>query len=106
MATLIKTFGDNDQFKVYQGTAAEFRKTMYAVRGVKFMVRMNMTLGTTEGRAYCLDESITVSRAQMEELLNRAERFRELKKEQHPETPEADLPKVQWTICDSIMWMD
>lgn len=106
MATLIRTFGDNDQFKQYQGTAAEFRKTMYSVRGVKFMVRMTMTLGTTEDRAYYVNESITVSRAQMEDLLTRYEKFRALKQEMRPETPEADLPKIGWTICDNIMWMD
>lgn len=106
MARLIRTHGEDDAFKVYEGDPEELRKIISASRRKSFRIRCGYTMGTTEGRGYPLSELIKVTQAEAEAFCRQASRFRELKAEMHPETPEEDLPKLEWTVTDNLIFIN
>jgi hypothetical protein len=75
-------------------------KKLRALRRVSFYLHVDVSMPTTEGRHYPVSESMQVSFAQLESILDKLQRFRELKRQRSPETPEADLPKVSVRITE------
>lgn len=108
MAELIRTHGgDNgDDFKVYLGDPEELRKLINASRRRHFHLRFGFEMPTTEGRGYPLTESLRVTQAQALKFVAEAIRFRKRRAEMSPETPEADLPKLEWTVCDTLIFIN
>ncbi len=84
-------------FKEDMEPAAAIKK-LRALRNVNFTLYSDYSMPTTEGRHFVIGETLSVSFSQVENLLKKLQRFRELKLEKHPETPEADLPKVSVSI--------
>lgn len=106
MAKLTRAYGDDDAFKVYEGDPEELRKLVTASRRKGFRIRASYQMGTTEGRAYPMSYLVRVTQAEALAFIADAARFRKLKAETHPDTPEEDLPKLEWTVTDNLIFIN
>lgn len=108
MAELIHTHGgaNGDDFKVYRGDPEELRKLINASRRKGFLIRCDFSMPTTEGRGFPMTETVKVTQAIALDFVAKAIRFRKLKAEKDPDTPVEDLPKLEWTVCDNLIFIN
>lgn len=70
------------------------RKLIQRSRRMAIFLSFEISLPTADGRHYPHYQSLHVTAAQALKVVSDAKRFRELKLERHPGTPEAELPKL------------
>lgn len=93
------------KFLEYMGDPEECKRAINASRRRGFCIRCEYSLYTTEGMAYPGLQNVRVTQAEAMRFCDDAIRFRKLKAEQHPDTPEEDLPKLRWTVCDNLIFV-
>lgn len=105
MAELVKKWGEDDAFADYLGTGEELRRVINASRKRAFHIRSEVWLPTTEGRGFSHSVSVEVTQRVAMKLAEDFQAFRERRAAHDPSIPEADLPKIGWTVCSNIIFI-